>query len=85
VLLARARLLYREWLRHNGRRTEARDQLRTAHEKLTAMGVEAFAQRAAAAPRGSRDVRSGGAQSYHLHKVFAMLDISSRGQVERVM
>jgi len=55
VPLARARLLYGEWLRHNGRRTEARDQLRTAHEMLTAMGVEAFAQRAAAAPRGSRD------------------------------
>jgi DNA-binding CsgD family transcriptional regulator len=43
---ARAHLVYGEWLRREGRRVEARDQLRQAHEMLTAMGMEAFAARA---------------------------------------
>lgn len=46
VELARAQLLYGEWLRREGRRADARVQLRTAHEALVAMGVEAFADRA---------------------------------------
>jgi DNA-binding NarL/FixJ family response regulator len=44
--LARAQLLYGEWLRRAGRRVDARRELRTAFETLTAMGAEAFAERA---------------------------------------
>jgi DNA-binding CsgD family transcriptional regulator len=120
--LARAHLLFGEWLRHERRRVEAREQLRTAHEMFTAMGLEAFAQRAerellatgerarkravqasgqltaqeaqiAALARdglsnpeiGARLFISPRTVEYHLHKVFAKLDIVSRNQLDRVI
>jgi ATP/maltotriose-dependent transcriptional regulator MalT len=44
--LARAHLLYGEWLRRERRRLDARARLRIAHDMLAAMGIEAFADRA---------------------------------------
>jgi DNA-binding CsgD family transcriptional regulator len=122
VELARAHLLYGEWLRRERRRQDAREQLRAAHDMFTTMGIEAFAERAAREllatgetarkrtveisgeltaqenqiARLARDGLSNpeiGSQlfisprtvQYHLHKVFAKLQISSRTQLERVL
>jgi len=121
VELARAHLVYGEWLRREQRRADARVQLRTAHEMFTEMGVEGFADRArrelqatgetarrriegtrslltpqeAQVAQLARDGLSNpeiGARlfisprtaQYHLHKVFAKLDITSRNQLSRV-
>jgi DNA-binding CsgD family transcriptional regulator len=119
--LARAHLVYGEWLRRENRRQDAREQLRTAHELFSRMGAEAFAERArrellatgetihrrtmetlnvltpqeAQVARLAREGLSNpeiGSQlfisprtaQYHLHKVFAKLEITSRNQLLRL-
>ncbi|MBP2705063.1 AAA family ATPase [Microbispora sp. RL4-1S] len=120
--LGRAHLLYGEWLRHEGRRADARTQLRTAHDIFTAIGMQAFAGRARRellatgesvrrrtavtrdqlTPQESQIAglaRAGlsnpeiAAQlflsprtvEYHLSKVFAKLDITSRRQLPQAL
>jgi DNA-binding CsgD family transcriptional regulator len=46
VMLARAQLLHGEWLRREGRRSDARRQLGDAYALLTTIGADAFADRA---------------------------------------
>ncbi len=61
--LARAHLLYGEWLQHVDRRLDARTELGHAHRLFTTMGSEAFADRAAHALRGTgASVRAHGAR-----------------------
>jgi DNA-binding CsgD family transcriptional regulator len=55
VELARAHLLYGEWLRRERRPLEAREHLRIAHESFESMGAEAFAARAATGPAASSE------------------------------
>ncbi|MDA0164340.1 AAA family ATPase [Solirubrobacter ginsenosidimutans] len=117
-MLARAQLLYGEWLRRERRRRDARDMLLRAHGTFTALGAHAFAERCArelrAAGKNARarkpELRDGLTEreqeiarfagaglanaeigtrlfisprtvEYHLSKIFAKLEISSRAQI----
>jgi ATP/maltotriose-dependent transcriptional regulator MalT len=119
---ARAELVYGEWLRREHRRRDAREPLRAAHERFTAMGAGPFAERSerelqaageivrrpTLEPRGRLTAQEAqiaklacdglsnpeiGSQlfisprtvEYHLHKVFAKLDINSRNQLDPVL
>jgi DNA-binding CsgD family transcriptional regulator len=122
VDLARAQLVYGEWLRRDRRRLDAREHLRTALEMFQHMEMAGFAGRAerellgtggrarrrtvetreqltaqeAQVARLARDGLSNSAigeqlfisqhtVAYHLRKVFAKLDITSRNQLGRVL
>ncbi len=122
VHLARAHLVYGEWLRRENRRVDARDQLKVAYAMLTDIGAAGFAERArrelaatgekvrkrttesrymlTAQERQVAQLAAAGATNpeigsqlfisprtveYHLHKVFAKLDISSRRELRAAL
>jgi DNA-binding CsgD family transcriptional regulator len=68
VHLARAHLIYGEWLRRENRARDARSELRVAHEMFRDMGAAAFAERA------GRELRAAGdsASSYSQPTVHAL-------------
>jgi DNA-binding CsgD family transcriptional regulator len=45
IELARANLVYGEWLRSKGRRSDAREELRRAYDMFSRIGADAFAER----------------------------------------
>jgi DNA-binding CsgD family transcriptional regulator/tetratricopeptide (TPR) repeat protein len=69
--LARAHLLYGEWLRREKRRADAREQLRTAHEMLVAIGAGAFAER-------SRSELAAAGETVRQHAVEARTELTAQ-------
>jgi DNA-binding CsgD family transcriptional regulator/tetratricopeptide (TPR) repeat protein len=122
IHLARAQLVYGEWLRRQRRRIDAREPLRAARELFTTMGAQAFADRAhreylatahtsrsrvvdtpceltsqeaqiaLLAHEGLRNAEIGArlflsprTVEWHLNKVYAKLEITSRRELHRVL
>ena len=77
--LARAHLRYGEWLRREGRRRDAREHLRAAHERLSAIGMEAFAKRAADELRATGAVAR--SRSEHTYNRLTMQEMHIASQV----
>ncbi|PSK96784.1 regulatory LuxR family protein [Murinocardiopsis flavida] len=77
--LARAHLRYGEWLRRAGRRRDAREHLRTAHEQLSGIGLEAFARRAADELRATGEVAR--SRSEHTYDRLTMQEMHIARQV----
>ncbi|MCY9783874.1 LuxR family transcriptional regulator [Nocardiopsis sp. EMB25] len=77
--LARAHLRYGEWLRRAGRRRDAREHLRTAHGRLSRIGMEAFARRAANELRATGEVAR--SRSEHTYDSLTMQEMHIARQV----
>lgn len=77
--LARAHLRYGEWLRRAGRRRDARKHLRIAYEHSSDIGLEAFAQRAAAELRATGEVARSRAE--HTYDRLTMQEMHIARQV----
>ncbi|WP_084434164.1 helix-turn-helix transcriptional regulator [Kibdelosporangium aridum] len=77
--LARTRLMYGEWLRRERRRSEAREQLRVAHETFIAMGAKAFAERA------GRELKATGAKARNRTAVATTEFTAQETQVVRLV
>ncbi|NKY49521.1 AAA family ATPase [Nocardia vermiculata] len=71
--LARTHLRYGEWLRRAGRRRDAREHLRTAHEQLSKIGMEAFTRRAADELRATGEVAR--SRSEHTYTQLTMQEM----------
>ncbi|WP_033288904.1 AAA family ATPase [Amycolatopsis jejuensis] len=73
---ARAHLRYGEWLRREGRRRDAREQLRTAHTLLSDLGLEAFARRAAGELRATGEATRNRADHAYDHLTMQEMHIA---------
>ncbi|MFL1428819.1 MULTISPECIES: helix-turn-helix transcriptional regulator [unclassified Nocardiopsis] len=77
--LARAHLRFGEWLRREGRRRDAREHLRAAHGRLSEIGMEAFARRAADELRATGEVAR--SRSEHTYDRLTMQEMHIARQV----
>ena len=76
--LARAHLLYGEWLRRQRRRTDAREQLSAASQMLEAIGMEAYAGRA------RRELRAAGGTARRTAVTTAVQLTAQEAQIARL-